>query len=114
MNEKVNRTRKNAHYFYLSDAEEIMVKERMKLANSISFSDYARHCLINTNFIIKKDDKEMKGFSIAVNKVCLNIKQIIYALNKIDSYPKDSIDELKDLNETVIQYMRYLLTGTPF
>ena len=33
MNEKVNRTRKNAHYFYLSDAEEMMVTERMKLAN---------------------------------------------------------------------------------
>ena len=76
-----NRKRKHAHLLYLSDAEEQMVKERMKRAHIESFSEYARHCLINVNFFIIDDSKELKEFTYEVNKLGVNVNQIAHALN---------------------------------
>ena len=109
-----NRKRKHAHLLYLSDAEEQMVRERMDRAHIKSFSEYARHCLINVNFFIIDDAKELKEFTYEINKIGVNINQIAHALNAGHQVDKETIDELKELVVTVCQYQRFILSGTPF
>lgn len=112
--DRPNRKRKNAHLIYLSDAEEEMVKTRMERLNMSSFSKYARHCLINVNFFVIDDSKELKDFTYEINKIGVNINQIAHALNGGHIVPKEKIDELKDMMVTIWQYLRYILSGTPF
>ena len=111
---KPNRTRKNAHIIYLSDEEEAAVKLRMERVRIQSFSKYCRKMLIDGYVLVIDDSKELKEFTLEINKIGVNINQIAHALNSGDSIPKETIDQLKDWMVTIWQYQRYILSGTPF
>ena len=111
---KPNRTRKNAHIIYLSDEEEAAVKLRMERVRIKSFSKYCRKMMIDGYVLVIDDSKELKEFTLEINKIGVNINQIAHALNSGDSIPKETIDQLKDWMVTIWQYQRYILSGTPF
>ena len=111
---KPNRTRKNAHIIYLSDEEEAAVKFRMERVRIQSFSKYCRKMMIDGYVLVIDDSKELKEFTLEINKIGVNINQIAHALNSGDSIPKETIDQLKDWMVTIWQYQRYILSGTPF
>ena len=111
---KPNRTRKNAHIIYLSDEEEAAVKLRMERVRIQSFSKYCRNMMIDGYVLVIDDSKELKEFTLEINKIGVNINQIAHALNSGDSIPKETIDQLKDWMVTIWQYQRYILSGTPF
>ena len=111
---KPNRTRKNSHIIYLSDEEEAAVKLRMERVRIQSFSKYCRKMLIDGYVLVIDDSKELKEFTLEINKIGVNINQIAHALNSGDSIPKETIDQLKDWMVTIWQYQRYILSGTPF
>jgi hypothetical protein len=111
---KPNRTRKNAHIIYLSDEEEAAVKLRMERVRIQSFSKYSRKMMIDGYVLVIDDSKELKEFTLEINKIGVNINQIAHALNSGDSIPKETIDQLKDWMVTIWQYQRYILSGTPF
>ena len=111
---KPNRRRKNAHIIYLSDEEEAAVKLRMERVRIRSFSKYSRKMMIDGYVLVIDDSKELKEFTLEINKIGVNINQIAHALNSGDSIPKETIDQLKDWMVTIWQYQRYILSGTPF
>ena len=111
---KPNRTRKNSHIIYLSDEEEAAVKLRMERVRMKSFSKYCRKMMIDGYVLVIDDSKELKEFTLEINKIGVNINQIAHALNSGDSIPKETIDQLKDWMVTIWQYQRYILSGTPF
>ena len=111
---KPNRTRKNSHIIYLSDEEEAAVKLRMERVRIQSFSKYCRKMMIDGYVLVIDDSKELKEFTIEINKIGVNINQIAHALNSGDSISKETIDQLKDWMVTIWQYQRYILSGTPF
>ena len=111
---KPNRTRKNAHIIYLSDEEEAAVKLRMERVRIQSFSKYCRKMMIDGYVLVIDDSKELKEFTLEINKIGVNINQIAHALNSGDSVSKETIDQLKDWMVTIWQYQRYILSGTPF
>ena len=111
---KPNRIRKNAHIIYLSDEEEAAVKLRMERVRIQSFSKYCRKMMIDGYVLVIDDSKELKEFTLEINKIGVNINKIAHALNSGDSIPKETIDQLKDWMVTIWQYQRYILSGTPF
>ena len=111
---KPNRTRKNAHIIYLSDEEEAAVKLRMERVRIKSFSKYCRKMIIDGYVLVIDDSKELKEFTLEINKIGVNLNQIAHALNSGDSVSKETIDQLKDWMVTIWQYQRYILSGTPF
>ena len=111
---KPNRTRKNAHIIYLSDEEEAAVKLRMERVRIKSFSKYCRKMIIDGYVLVIDDSKELKEFTLEINKIGVNLNQIAHALHSGDSISKETIDQLKDWMVTIWQYQRYILSGTPF
>lgn len=109
-----NRKRKHAHLIYLSDAEEVMLKERMKRVNSFSFADYARKMLIDGYVLVIDDSKELRAYTYEINKIGNNINQIAYALNSGQTVSKETIDELKKMMDIIWQSQRYILSATPY
>ena len=111
---KPNRTRKNAHIIYLSDEEEDAVKLRMERVRIKSFSKYCRKMMIDGYVLVIDDSKELKEFTLEINKIGVNLNQIAHALNSGDYVPKEKIDLIQDWMVTIWQYQRYILSGTPF
>lgn len=112
--DRPHRKRKNRHEVYFSDAEWTMIKERMDKAHYNSFSDYARHCLINVNLFVVDDSKELKEFTYELNKIGVNINQIAHKLNSGEMVSQKTIDDLKNMLVNIWQLQRYILSGTPF
>jgi len=71
---KPNRIRKKAHIIYLSE-EEAAVKLRMERVRIQSFSKYCRKMMIDGYVLVIDDSKELKEFTLEINKIGVNINR---------------------------------------
>ena len=91
-----------------------MIQDRMDRVGVKDFNKYARQMLIEGYFFVIDDRKELKEFTIAINKIGNNINQIAHALNAGQQASQDDIDLIKDMMTTIWQYQRCIYTGQPF
>ena len=98
----------------VTPAQWQMIQDRMDRVGVKDFNKYARQMLIEGYFFVIDDRKELKEFTIAINKIGNNINQIAHALNAGQQASQDDIDLIKDMMTTIWQYQRCIYTGQPF
>lgn len=112
--DKPYRKRKIRKVVEMNESEWTMVKARMARGNFNNFADYARHSLINVNFFVVDDKKEIRELTFEISKIGTNINQIAYRLNSGETVSKETIQELKNMLVTIWQYLRYIQFGDPY
>ena len=106
---KPNRTRKNAHIIYLSDEEEAAVKLRMERVRIQSFSKYCRKMMIDGYVLVIDDSKELKEFTLEINKIGVNINQIAKKINETGNLYADDLHRLQELIDNIWQLLKSTL-----
>lgn len=108
-----NRERKNGFLLYLSDEEMEILKEKCRLANLKSKSEYLRR-LITEGYILEVDFSELTRYNFLLSNISTNINQIAHRCNETRSIFQSDIDGVKEEMKKLWQLQRSMLSSLPW
>ncbi len=108
-----NRERKKGFLLYLSDEEMEILKEKCRLANLKSKSEYLRR-LITEGYILEVDFAELTRYNFLLSNISTNINQIAHRCNETRSVFQSDIDSLKEEMKKLWQLQRSMLSSLPW
>lgn len=107
-----NRERKKRIEFYLSDDEVVILKAKMKEANTTSKSQFFRELILNINvYIVEFDD--IRKMNTELGRIGNNINQIAKKMNETGNVYKDDVTEVKERLEQIWQLLKSILSKLP-
>ncbi len=90
-----NRTRPNQIFFFVSDDEKRIIKNKMAQLSTKNMGAYLRKMAID-GYIIKVDYTEQKKLAAAVSRAAANINHICRRINSTGHFYDDDIAALKE------------------
>lgn len=103
------RNREILRRFFVDEKENKLIQKRMQEANIKNFSTFARFMLVNGQ-IKQVDFSELTSLKKEVNKIGVNINQIVKVVNTNDEVSLEELqlilNELKNLNELVMIHLK--------
>ncbi|MFI3255322.1 MAG: plasmid mobilization relaxosome protein MobC [Eubacteriales bacterium] len=95
-----NRSRKKQLIVRVDEEEHEIIQKKMEVINATSFSQYARRMLIY-GMMIEVDLSKYHELAFEVNKVGININQIVKLSNETKSVSPEQVKRLEDLLENI-------------
>jgi hypothetical protein len=108
----INEGRKIPIQVYLTEEENELLQEKMKLANIKNKSEYVRR-MITDGYILEVNFPELKEYNFLLSKVSTNVNQIAHRINETRSIYKTDIDELKKEIDKIWQLQKSMLSMLP-
>lgn len=109
----INEGRKIPIQVYLTEEENELLQEKMKLANIKNKSEYVRRMIVD-GYILEVNFSELKEYNFLLSKVSTNVNQIAHRINETRSIFKTDIDELKKEIDKIWQLQRSMVSKLPW
>ncbi|MBR1702584.1 MAG: MobC family plasmid mobilization relaxosome protein [Lachnospiraceae bacterium] len=106
------RERKNHIHFYLSDDELVILKAKMREAQTNSISQFYRNLTLYSNiYYVEFDD--IREMNTELGKIGNNINQIAKKMNENGNVYRDDVREVKERQERIWQLLKSILSKLP-
>lgn len=103
-----NRKRNVQIIVRVTEEERALIEKQMQQIPTLNLSAYARKMLID-GYIITLDLQEVKGHTVQLQKIGVNVNQIAKRINETGRIYADDMDEIKRVMEEVWRLERWLL-----
>lgn len=107
-----NRERKNELKIYLSDKEQYILEQKVKISGMKSKSTFLRH-LILYGFVYDIDYSYLRDYNAALGKIGGNLNQIAKRMNATGNVYKTDVEEVKKLMKQVWDTQKSMLSKQP-
>ena len=108
-----NRERKNELKIYLSDDEQYILEQKVKISGMKSKSTFLRH-LILYGFVYDIDYSELREYNAALGKISGNLNQIAKRMNATGNVYAADVKEVKELMKKVWDTQKSMLSKQPY
>ena len=108
-----NRERKNELKIYLSDDEQYILEQKVKISGMKSKSTFLRH-LILYGYVYDIDYSDLREYNAALGKIGSDLNQITKRMNATGNVYADDVKELKALMEKVWNTQKSILSKQPY
>ena len=105
------RERKNELKIFLSDDEQYILKQKVKISDMKSKSSFLRH-LILYGFVYDIDYSYLRDYNAALGKISSNLNQIAKRMNATGNVYKADVEEVKKLMKQVWDTQKAMLAKT--
>lgn len=107
-----NRERKNELKLYLSDDEQYILEQKVKISGMKSKSTFLRR-LILYSFVYDIDYSYLRNYNAALGKIGGNLNQIAKRMNATGNMYKADVEEVKKLMKQVWDTQLAMLKKQP-
>ncbi len=108
-----NRERKNELKIYLSDDEQYILEQKVKISGMKSKSAFLRR-LILYGFVYDLDYSELREYNAALGKIGNNLNQIAKRMNATGNVYAADVKEVKELMKKVWDTQKSMLSKQPY
>ena len=108
-----NRERKNELKIYLSDDEQYILEQKVKISGMKSKSAFLRR-LILYGFVYDLDYSELREYNSALGKIGNNLNQIAKRMNATGNVYAADVKEVKELMKKVWDTQKAMLSKQPY
>ncbi len=108
-----NRERKNELKIYLSDDEQYILEQKVKISGMKSKSTFLRH-LILYGFVYDIDYSCLWDYNVALGKIGGNLNQIAKRMNATGNVYAADVKEVKELMKKVWDTQKAMLSKQPY
>ncbi len=108
-----NRERKNELKIYLSDDEQYILEQKVKISGMKSKSAFLRR-LILYGFVYDLDYSELREYNSALGKIGNNLNQIAKRMNATGNVYAADVKEVKELMKKVWDTQKSMLSKQPY
>ena len=108
-----NRERKNELKIYLSDDEQYILEQKVKISGMKSKSAFLRR-LILYGFVYDLDYSELREYNSALGKIGNNLNQIAKRMNATGNVYAADVREVKELMKKVWDTQKSMLSKQPY
>ena len=108
-----NRERKNELKIYLSDNEQYILEQKVKISGMKSKSTFLWH-LILYGFVYDIDYSYLRDYNTALGKIGGNLNQIVKHMNATGNVYKADVEEVKKLMKQVWDTQKSMLAKRPY
>ena len=108
-----NRERKNELKIYLSDDEQYILEQKVKISGMKSKSTFLRR-LILYGFVYDLDYSELREYNSALGKIGNNLNQIAKRMNATGNVYAADVKEVKELMKKVWDTQKSMLSKQPY
>jgi len=105
-----DRKRKVPLFFYVTEEEEALIKEKMKLLGTENKSAYLRKMTLD-GYIINVDYSDIKENTAQLQRIGNNINQIVKRMNQTGSLYRADVAEVKELMKEIWHTQRSILSS---
>ena len=107
-----NRERKNELKIYLSDKEQYILEQKVKISGMKSKSAFLRR-LILYGFVYDIDYSDLRNYNTTLGKISGNLNQIAKRMNATGNVYKADVEEVKRLMKQVWDTQKSMLAKQP-
>ena len=107
-----NRERKNELKIYLSDDEQYILEQKIKISGMKSKSAFLRRQILY-GFVYNIDYSELREYNAALGKIGGNLNQIAKRMNATGNVYKADVEEVKKLMKQVWDTQLAMLKKQP-
>jgi hypothetical protein len=107
-----NRERKNELKIYLSDKEQYILEQKVKISSMKSKSAFLRR-LILYGFVYDIDYYDLRDYNYTLGKISGNLNQIAKRMNATGNVYKADVEEVKKLMKQVWDTQKSMLAKQP-
>ena len=107
-----NRERKNELKIYLSDDEQYILEQKVKISGMKSKSAFLRRQILY-GFVYDLDYSELREYNAALGKIGNNLNQIAKRMNATGNVYKADVEEVKKLMKQVWDTQKSMLSRQP-
>ena len=107
-----NRERKNELKIYLSDKEQYILEQKVKISGMKSKSAFLHH-LILYGFVYDIDYSDLRDYNYTLRKISGNLNQIAKRMNATGNVYKADVEEVKRLMKQVWDTQKSMLAKQP-
>ena len=107
-----NRERKNELKIYLSDKEQYILEQKVKISGMKSKSAFLRR-LILYSFVYDIDYSDLREYNATLGKISGNLNQIAKRMNATGNVYKADVEEVKKLMKQVWDTQLAMLKKQP-
>ena len=107
-----NRERKNELKIYLSDDEQYILEQKVKISGMKSKSAFLRRQILY-GFVYNIDYSELREYNAALGKIGGNLNQIAKRMNATGNVYKADVEEMKKLMKQVWDTQLAMLKKQP-
>ena len=108
-----NRERKNELKIYLSDDEQYILEQKVKISGMKSKSAFLRR-LILYGFVYDLDYSELREYNSALGKIGNNLNQIAKRMNATGNVYAADVKEVKELMKKVWDTQKSMLSNQSY
>ena len=107
-----NRERKNELKIYLSDKEQYILEQKVKISGMKTHSTFLRR-LILYGFVYDIDYSDLREYNATLGKISGNLNQIAKRMNATGNVYKADVEEVKKLMKQVWDTQLAMLKKQP-
>ena len=106
------RERKNELKIFLSNDEQYILEQKVKISGMKSKSSFLRH-LILYGFVYDIDYSDLRNYNATLGKIGSNLNQIAKRMNATGNVYKTDVEEVKKLMKQVWDTQKAMLARQP-
>ena len=107
------RERQNELKIYLSDDEQYILEQKLKLSHMKSKSAYIRH-LILYGYVYEIDYEQLREYNTNLSRISNSLNQIAKRINTTDRIYEEDFNDVKELMKQVWQSQKSMLSRQPY
>ncbi len=108
-----NRERKNELKIYLSDDEQYILEQKVKVSGMRDLSSFLRHQILY-GYVYDIDYSELREYNAALAKIGNNLNQIAKRMNATGNVYAADVKEVKELMKQVWDTQKSMLSKQPY
>ena len=108
-----NRERKNELKIYLSDDEQYILEQKVKVSGMRDKSFFLRHQILY-GYVYDIDYSELREYNAALAKIGNNLNQIAKRMNATGNVYAADVKEVKELMKQVWDTQKSMLSKQPY
>ena len=107
------RQRQNELKIYLSDDEQYILEQKLKLSHMKSKSAFLRH-LILYGYVYEIDYEQLREYNTNLSRISNSLNQIAKRVNATDRIYEADLKEVKELMQQTWQSQKSMLSRQPY
>ena len=107
------RERQNELKIYLSDDEQYILEQKLKLSHMKSKSAYVRH-LILYGYVYEIDYEQLREYNTSLSRISNSLNQIAKRINTTGRIYGEDFKDVKELMKQVWQSQKSMLSRQPY
>ena len=105
----MSRSRELKQEFFVSESELEIIKQRMEIMGVTNKSVFFRKMVLD-GFMIRKDYDALRELSREVNKIGVNINQVVHLVNGKNEADREDVAKLQERMDEVWQLLKSTLS----